>query len=135
MILILKQLKPSLIELNEQNIVLDFISPKNFAFTFYINDTNFEIKFFDYGLSSIFYEEKYVKSFLLEEAELGKVEDPSINIFGLGLTVCKMLFGEEALIKKNEDYEIKIKGKIKSEFREDLKTFLSRCIKRERRYK
>ena len=134
-ILILKQLKPSLIELNEKNIVLDFICPKNFAFTFYINDTNFEIKFFDYGLSSIFYEEKYVKSFLLEEAELGEVKDPSINIFGMGLTVCKMLFGEEALIKKNDNYEIKIKGKIKGEFKEDMKTFLSRCIKHERRYK
>ena len=134
-ILILKQLKPSLIELNEKNIVLDFISPKNFAFTFYINDTNFEIKFFDYGLSSIFYEEKYVKNFLMEEAELGEVNDPSINILGIGLTVCKMLFGEEAIIKKNENYEIKIKGKIKSEFKEDLKIFLNRCIKKEKRYK
>ena len=133
-ILILKQLKPSLNELNEKNIVLDFISPKNFAFTFYINDTNFEIKFFDYGLSSIFYDEKYVKKFLLEEAELGEVKEPSINILGMGLIVYKMLFGEEGLIKKNGNYEIKIKGKNKKEIREDLKIFLNKCIKKEKRY-
>ena len=71
----------------------------------------------------------------MEEAELGEVNDPSINILGIGLTVCKMLFGEEAIIKKNENYEIKIKGKIKSEFKEDLKIFLNRCIKKEKRYK
>jgi len=133
--LILKQLKPSFIELAEKNIVLDFISPKNFAFTFYQNDSNFEIKFFDYGLNSIFYEEKYIKYYLLEEAELGSVYDPSINILSLGLVVYKMIFGEEALIKKNDDYEIKIKRKIKSEYKDNLKNFLSRCIKKEKRYK
>ena len=134
-ILIFKQLKTSLIELNEKNIVLDFISPKNFAFTFYQNDTNFEIKFFDYGLSAIFYEEKYIKNYLLEEAELGSVNDSSINILNLGISVYKMLFGEEPLIKKNDDNEIKIKGKFKSEYKENLKNFLSRCIKKEKRYK
>ena len=133
--LILKQLKPSFIELAEKNIVLDFISPKNFAFTFYQNDSNFEIKFFDYGLNSIFYEEKYIKYYLLEEAQLGSVNDPAINILSLGLVVYKMIFGEEALIKKNDDYEIKIKRKIKSEYKDNLKNFLSRCIKKEKRYK
>lgn len=135
-ILILKQLKPSLIELNEENIFLDFISPKNFAFTFYINDTNFEIKFFDYGLGSIFYKEKYVKQYLLEEAKLGEVNDSSINIRDMGLTVCKMLFGEEPLIKKSGDNDVKviIKGQFKGEYWEDLKKFLNRCIKKEKRY-
>jgi len=132
--LILNQLKKSLLKLSEKNIILEFISPKNFAFKYYQNETNFEIKFFDYGLNSIFFEEKYIKYYLLEEAELGYVNDSSINILSIGLIVYKMLFGEEALIKKNGDYEVKIKGKIKSEYPENLKNFLSRCIKKEKRY-
>ena len=132
--LILKQLMPAFTEISERNIILEFISPKNFAFKYYINETNFDIKFFDYGLNSIFFEEKYIKYYLLKEAELGNVNDPSINILSIGLTVYKMLFGEEALITKNSDYEVKIKGKIKSEDKENLKNFLSRCIKKEKRY-
>ena len=131
---ILNQLKSSLKEINEKNITLEFISPKNFAFSYYQNETNFEIKFFDYGLNSIFFEEKYIKYYLLEEAELGRVNDSSINILSLGLTIYKMLFGEEAQIKNNKEYEVKIKGKIKSEYRENLKNILSRCIKKENRY-
>ena len=131
---IINQLKSSFKILDENNITLEFISPKNFAFSYYQNETNFEIKFFDYGLNSIFFEEKYIKYYLLEEAELGKVNDSSINILSLGLTIYKMLFGEEAKIKNNGEYEVKIKGKIKSEYREKIKNFLSRCIKKEKRY-
>ena len=134
-ILILKQLKSSINELNEKNIFLYFISPKNFAFTFYENDINFEIKFYDYGLYSIFHEEKFIKNYLLEEAKLGDEINSSINILSMGLTVYKMLFGEEASVKKaEEDYEIKIKGKIKSNYSDKLKIFLSKCIKKEGRY-
>ena len=134
-ILILKQLKSSINELNEKNIFLYFISPKNFAFTFYENDINFEIKFFDYGLYSIFYEEKFIKNYLLEEAKLGDEANSSINVLSMGLSIYKMLFGEEASVKKNEeDYEIKIKGKIKGNYSDKLKIFLSKCIKKENRY-
>ena len=132
--LILNQLKPSFEELNKKNIILEFISPKNFAFKYYQNDTNFEIKFFDYGLNSIFFDEKYIKYYLLEEAELGKINDSSINILSFGLTIYKMIFREEALIKKNEDYEVTMKGTINSEYKENLKYLLSRCIKKEKRY-
>ena len=134
---ILKQLIPCFIELKKKNIILEFISPKSFAFTYYQNDTNFEIKFFDYGLNSIFYDEKYIKYYLLEEAELGKVNDFSVNILSIGLTVYKMLFREEASIKNNVegDYDVILKGKIKNEYRENMKNFLSRCIKKEKRYK
>ena len=101
--LILKQLKPAFEELNKKNIILEFISPKNFAFKFYENETNFEIKFFDYELNSIFFDENYIKDYLLEDTELGKVNNSSINILSFGLTIYKMVFREEALIKKNED--------------------------------
>ena len=134
-ILILKQLKSSIIELDEKNIYLEFISPKNFAFTFYQNNSHFEIKFFDYGLYSIFYEEKFIKKYLLDEVKLGSVDNSSINVLGMGLTIYKMTFGEEALVQNSEeDYEIKIGGKTKRVFSEKLKFFLSRCIKKNKRY-
>ena len=134
-ITILKQLKSSIIELDEKNIVLEFISPKNFAFTFYQNNKNFEIKFFDYGLYSIFSDEKFIKKYLLEESKLGSVEKSSTNILSMGLTVYKMFFGEEAIVNNtDEDYEIKIKGKTNGELSEKLKYFLSRCIKKNKRY-
>ena len=133
--LILNQLKSSLTELSEKRIFLDFISPKNFAFTFYQNDTNFEIKFFDYGLYSIFCDEKYIQNYLLSELKLGDEPNVSINILSMGLTIYKMFFGEEAIVKKTEeDYEIKIKGKMKGECSDKLKIFLSKCIKKENRY-
>ena len=48
--LIFSQLKPCFLEMKEKNISLDIITPKNFAFIFYENKTNFKIKIFDYGL-------------------------------------------------------------------------------------
>jgi len=134
-VLILNQLKSSINELKEKHIFLDFISPKNFAFTFYQNSTNFEIKFFDYGLYSIFTDEKFIQNYLLSEAKLGDEPYESINVLSMGLTIYKMFFGEEAIVKKTEDdYEIKIKGKIKGECSDKLKIFLSKCIKKENRY-
>ena len=134
-IIILKQLKSSIIELDEKNIILEFISPKNFSFIFYQNNQNFEIKFFDYGLYSIFCDEKFIKKYLLEEYKLGSVEKASTNVLSMGLTVYKMFFGEEAIVNNaEEDYEIKIKGKTKGELSEKLKYFLSRCIKKNKRY-
>ncbi len=98
LISILKQLKSSLIELQEKNIILEFISPKNFAFSFYKNSSNFEIKFFDYGLNSIFYEEKYFKNYLLEEANLGNIGNSSVNVLSMGLTIYKMVFRDVAIV-------------------------------------
>ena len=60
--LIFTQLKPSLLEIKEKNIILDIITPNNFAFSFYQNENNFDIKFFDYVLHSIFLEEIYKKN-------------------------------------------------------------------------
>ena len=131
-----KLYRKTLIELNEKNKFLEFISPKNFAFSFYINNTNFEIKFFDYGLYAIFEDEKFIKQYLLEESKLGNDEkNISMNILSMGLTVYKMFFGEEAIvIKSEEDYEIKSTGKIDGNNFEKIKFFLSRCIKKNKRY-
>ena len=64
--LIFTKLKPSFIEMKEQNLSLDIISPKNFAFSFFQNQNNFDIKFFDFGLISLFSEENKI-TFKLEE--------------------------------------------------------------------
>ena len=134
-LIILKQLKSYIIELDEKNIILDFISPKNFAFSFYQSNTNFEIKFFDYGLYSIFCDEIFINKYLLKEAQLGSVQNSSINVLSMGLTIYKMFFGEEAIVTNTEDnYEIKIKGKIKGQHFEKFQLFLSRCIKKDKRY-
>ena len=133
-ILIFQQLKDSLNELKRKRIFLDFISPKSFAFNYYQNETNFEIKFFDYGLNSIFLDEKYTKNFILSEGEIGNLNNSSTNIMMFGLIVCKMLFGDDSTVYKNVDYEIKIKGKINSENKENMKTFLVRSIKQNKRY-
>jgi len=50
---IFNQLGPSFLEIKKKNISLESLSLKSLAFTFYQNETNFEIKFFDYGLNSI----------------------------------------------------------------------------------
>jgi serine/threonine protein kinase len=52
------QLKPSFLELKEKNIEFDSLSSNNFAFSFYQSENNFEVKFFDYGINTIFFEEK-----------------------------------------------------------------------------
>ena len=71
----------------------------------------------------------------MEEYKLGSVEKASTNVLSMGLTVYKMFFGEEAIVNNaEEDYEIKIKGKTKGELSEKLKYFLSRCIKKNKRY-
>ena len=61
------QLKSSFLKIKEKNINLDNISSKNFAFSFYQNEYNFEIKFFDYGLNSIFENVNKSKFFKIED--------------------------------------------------------------------
>ena len=54
---IFSQMKPSFLEIKEKKIILPMLTPKSFAFSYYQSENNFEIKFFDYGLHSIFLEE------------------------------------------------------------------------------
>jgi len=61
------QLKPSFTELKEKNIEIDDLSTNNFAFSFYQNKNNFEIKIFDYGINTIFIKEKN-KMFKMEDS-------------------------------------------------------------------
>ena len=138
---ILKQLKSSFSYLNEENIILEYISPKSFAFVNYYNDSNFEIKFFDYGLHGIFIPDIMTKSYLLDEAELGEVSEKKTNVLSLGLVIYKMLFGEDKYKFNNkENYKQKIKSLnnevIKRHVNENCKNFLIKSIniQKEKRY-
>ena len=141
--LILKQLKLSFSELNNEGIVLEYISPKSFAFSYYYNETNFEIKFFDYGLHGIFEPEKNCKTYLLEEAKLGEVNNSKTNILSLGLVIYKILFGEDKFRFSDKEiqnqkfkYLISENNVINKHINENCKNFLINTINKdiEKRY-
>lgn len=91
---IVRSLAPALKELDENNIVLDFLSTKSFCFKYFKNEDNFQIKFFDYGLSIIFTDINNQREFLLNEAKLGEVKSQKTNVLSLGMVIYKLLFGE-----------------------------------------
>ena len=91
---ILKQLIPVIEILKDNNVVLDYISPKSLCFKYYNSENDFSIKFIDYGLSGIFTPELERCNYLLNEASLGCVNDQKTNVLSFGLIVYKMLFGE-----------------------------------------
>jgi len=91
---IIRKLSHALKELYDNNIILDFISTKSFCFKFFKNEENFNIKFFDYGLSIIFTDLSGQKDYLLNEANLGKVTSMKTNVLSMGMVIYKLLFGE-----------------------------------------
>jgi len=108
---IVKKIAPALKYLDENNILLDFISPKSFCFKFFLNEDNFEIKFFDYGMSSVFIDELERKNYLLLETEYGNVTSKKANVVSFGILVYKLLFGETIYkFAKNEDAEKAMKS-------------------------
>jgi calcium-dependent protein kinase len=91
---LLKQLIPAFRFFNENNIILDIITPKSFYFKFYENDENFQIKFFDFGISTIYMDIHTQRNYQLIESKKGKVISQKTNILSLGMTVFKLLFGD-----------------------------------------
>jgi serine/threonine protein kinase len=111
---ILRKLAPAFKELDSHRIVLDFISTKSFCFKTFKNEDSFVIKFFDYGLSSIFSDVANHRDFLLNEAKFGNVNSVKTNVLSMGMVIYKMLFGETIYkFSLEEDPEITInKSKI-----------------------
>lgn len=104
---IIRKLVPAIKELDDMNIVLDFISTKSFCFKNYKNEDNFTIKFFDYGLSIIFTDLANQRDFLLNEAKFGTVSSKKTNVLSMGMVIYKLLFGETIYkFSKDEDPEI-----------------------------
>ena len=90
---IYEQLSPIISEIKDKNIQL---GPRNFAFSFYENRNNFEIKFFDYGLSSIFSDNK-------EKINFYKLED--FQNFNSEENINKINSERKEPIIKDEDIE------------------------------
>jgi serine/threonine protein kinase len=103
---ILRKLVPAFKELDNQSIVLDFISTKSFCFKYFKNEDNFSIKFFDYGLGSIFTDIASQRDYLLNEAKFGHVNSVKTNVLSMGMVIYKLLFGETIYkFSLNEDPE------------------------------
>lgn len=106
---IIRSLAPAFKELDENGIVLDFISTKSFCFKFYKNEDNFMIKFFDYGLSIIFTDVTGQRDYLLNEAKFGNVTSAKTNVLSMGMVIYKLLFGEHIYnFSVDEDPELTI---------------------------
>ena len=67
------------------------------------------IKFFDYGLSSIFTDLTNQRNYLLNEARFGDVNNQKTNVLSMGMVIYKLLFGEHIYkFTLDEDPEITI---------------------------
>jgi len=91
---LLRQIAVGVKYLMDRKIILEFISPQSFCFFSYDNEDSFKIKFFDYGLSSIYNDNYYQQSYLLNEGVPGEIRNQKTNILSLGLTAFKLLFGD-----------------------------------------
>ncbi len=106
---IIRSIAPAFKELEENTIILDFISTKSFCFKFFKSEENFMIKFFDYGLSSIFTDLTNQRNYLLHEAKFGDVSNQKTNVLSMGMVIYKLLFGEHIYkFSLEEDPEITI---------------------------
>jgi len=109
---IVKKIAPALKFLDENNLLLEFISPKSFCFKYFYNEDNFEIKFFDYGLSSVFLDDIERKNYLLLDTEYGNVMSKKSNVVSFGILIYKLLFGETIYkFSKDEDPHEAMKSK------------------------
>jgi serine/threonine protein kinase len=106
---IIRKLSPAFKELDNNGIVLEFISTKSFCFKSFKNEDNFSIKFFDYGLGSIFTDVASQRDFLLNEAKFGSVSSVKTNVLSIGMVIYKLLFGETIYkFSIDEDPEVTI---------------------------
>ena len=106
---LMRSLAPAFKELDDNNVILDFISTKSFCFKFFKSEENFMVKFFDYGLSSIFTDVTNQRNYLLNEAKFGGVNSQKTNVLSMGMVIYKLLFGEHIYkFTLEEDPEITI---------------------------
>jgi len=113
---LLRQIAVGIKQLMEKKITLEFICPQSFCFKSFESEDNFKVKFFDYGLCRIFNDIYYQRSYLLNEGILGEIKHQKTNILGLGLTVFKLLFGDNIYKFKSEETMEESMHKLKSKF-------------------
>jgi calcium/calmodulin-dependent protein kinase I len=111
---ILGKLAPIIKFIDDNEIILEFLSPRSFCFKTFLNEDNFEIKLFDYGLNAIFMDKINIKNYILLEADLGKVKNKKTNVISFGMIIYKMLFGDTIYnFSSAKDEKEIIKGKYK----------------------
>ena len=103
---IIKNISPALKEIYDKGIILEFLSTKSFCFSYFISEDNFNLKFFDYGLSIVFTSELNQAEFLFNEAKMGTILSQKTNVLSFGIIVYELLFGEPIYtFKLNESFE------------------------------
>ena len=101
---IFNQLTSAFSELKNNKINLDYITPKSFAFTFYQNENNFEIKFFDYGINSIFDKEKDKKYNSFKEKLLNFKFADSLKL-NQDDKNCEIIVNKQEPMIKDDDFD------------------------------
>lgn len=90
----IKKIAPALTDLQENGIVLDFISTKSFYFKYYKNDSDFQIKFFDFGASILYTDINIQRNYMLIESRKGAIASQKTNVLSMGMIIYKLLFGD-----------------------------------------
>ena len=103
---ILNQLIPAFETLKNENIILNFLSCKSFAFKYFKSENDFQIKFFDYGILLLNTTEIERKNYFLSDIGMNFVPNQKTNILNLGIIVYKMLF-DDYIYKFNENESAK----------------------------
>lgn len=86
---ILLQILPGLQFICESNFKVNSLTPRSLWFKEFKSPSNFIIKFFDYGLLSIYNEQTYEREYDLNELFITEKR----SVLSLGLIVYRMLFG------------------------------------------
>ena len=91
---IIRNICPIFKYIDDNDILLEFLSPKSFCFKSFNNEDDFEMKLFDFGLSSIFLNEYERRNYMLLDTDYGNVTSKKANVLSFGMLMYKLLFGE-----------------------------------------
>lgn len=85
--------------LNEKEIVLKSLTTKSYCFKYLKDQNNFQLKLFDFGLSKLFNDTNFEKSFSLDQP-IGE----KTNVLSFGLILYKICFGNSLFaFSSNQD--------------------------------
>lgn len=97
---IINQITVGMEILNGRKIILPSLTPKSFCFKYFKDTDNFQLKFFDLGLSKIFNDSYFEKSFNLDQPINEKT-----NVLSYGLIMYKIVIGNN-LFNFNQEENI-----------------------------
>lgn len=107
--------------LHKKKIVLESLTTKSLCFKYFKDQTHFQLKFFDLGLSKIFNEQNFERSFNLEQPFCEKT-----NVLSFGLILYKICFGANLFtFNNNENFKEVLK---RSKFYLLIHIFIYLCL-------